>query len=278
MKRTVVCILAVLVLVSSAAAEQLVDETRPAAAHGVVTVELLAGSVKVIGWAENQIRVTGSLGDDVEELEISVRDDRISIEVELPHDGRRSLNDAGADLEIYVPENSTVELETVSADIQVERLAGAVEVESVSGEVDIQGAMREVEVSTVSGDIMINSDAPLNEAELESVSGDIDDGAETGTVSFDVTETLTNCMISTQGDGTVFTVNTSPPVRMTGDFSFSPTLLTAELNFSGGFAFTTSDGRAGTCAIDISRKSSVTTTEGNEVVSGTVCGQSFASM
>ena len=176
MKKLALFVTLTLVFLSPAIADRAVDETRTASADGDVSVELIAGSVRIIGWDRNEVRVSGTIGDDVEELEVSTSSRGVSIEVVLPdddeRDGRR-LRDVGADLEIHVPSGSSVETETVSADVSVEGVSGAVEMESVSGDVTIEGAMREAEAATVSGDIRVTSDAPLREGEFASVSGDI---------------------------------------------------------------------------------------------------------
>lgn len=168
-----ILLLVVLVAVSTASAEQIVDETRRAAPDGVVSIELISGRVEVIGSSTNEVHITGTLGDDVEELAIEEDDGEIHIEVRLP-DTRRSLKDASARLEIHVPEGSTLEFESVSANVSVEDLTGVVEIESVSGTVTVSGFVREIEVETVSGDIEVETREALREAEFESVSGDID--------------------------------------------------------------------------------------------------------
>ncbi len=174
MKNHCLFVILTLVLLSPALAGRAVDQTRLASADGEVSIELIAGSVRIIGWDRDEVWITGTIGDDVEELDVSSSSDRVSIEVVLPHDGRRRIRDADADLEIHVPTGSSVETETVSADISVEGVSGTVEMESVSGDITIEGAMREVEAATVSGDIHLTSDDPLREGEFASVSGDIE--------------------------------------------------------------------------------------------------------
>ncbi len=111
-----------------------------------------------------------------------------------------------------------------------------------------------------------------------SISGDIDEQAQTGTVTLDVTETINNCVVVTS-TGTTFTVNTSPPIRMTGDFTITQTSFSLAFDITGGFTFTGSDGRSGSCLIDVSMSATVTgTTVAQESVSGTVCGQSITDL
>ncbi len=178
MKTSVLLTLLALVLVSPVFADRPVDETREASPDVEVTIELISGSVQVIGWARNEIQITGTIGDDVEELDVSSSRGRISIEVVLPD--RRRLRDVDADLEIHVPAGSSVESGTISADVSVRGVSGAVELESVSGDVIIEGDVREAEAATVSGDIRFSSDDPLREGEFETVSGDIEFRAALG--------------------------------------------------------------------------------------------------
>ena len=73
----------ILLCVSAAVAGRPVDESRKATSDGEVAVELLSGTVKFIGSGGNEVRVSGTLGDDVEELKIESHGDRILIEVVL---------------------------------------------------------------------------------------------------------------------------------------------------------------------------------------------------
>ena len=162
-----------------ALADRPIEETVAADPDGEVSIELIAGSIHVIGWDRAEVQVTGTVGDDVEEVDISSSGGDVSIEVKLPeHDDDdsedRSFNDADADLEIRVPAGCLVEVESISAGIEVEDFSGAVDLESISGEVSIKGAPREAEVATISGRIVLNSDEPLNEGDFESVSGNIE--------------------------------------------------------------------------------------------------------
>jgi DUF4097 and DUF4098 domain-containing protein YvlB len=86
---------------------------------------------------------------------------------------RRTLRDAGADLEIRVPVGSRLEVESISAGVVVEGVEGALDVECISANVEIQGAMRRAEVATVSGGIDLTSEEPLERGSFESVSGNV---------------------------------------------------------------------------------------------------------
>jgi len=155
-----------LVVASGAAAQQRVDETRKASATGVVSVETISGTVRVSGGPADEVRVTGTLGRGIERLDVESVAGRTSIRVVYPDNCR---NCEGADLEISLPAGSRIEIETVSADVWVDRVTGAVDVETVSGNAELRGRPSEVEAETVSGSLDISTgDAPV---EASSVSG-----------------------------------------------------------------------------------------------------------
>jgi len=179
-----------------------VDETREASADGTVTIKNISGSITVMGWERNEVHVEGTLGDGTERLEFDRRGDRVRIEVVIP---KRSHNVEGSYLTIHLPYGSELDVETVSADIEVEDVTGVVYLESVSGDIEVAGEMEELEAESVSGTIdlwvqcaevtasTVSGDIELRDAfgdvTVESVSGDIDvDGGEfshldSGTVS-----------------------------------------------------------------------------------------------
>ena len=179
MKKLLLFVLLGCLFLAPALADRPVDEIVAADPDGEVSVELIAGTVRVIGWERSEVHVTGTVGDDVEEVEVVSRGGNVAIEVELPDDdddssSSRSFNDADADLEIHVPAGCLVEVEGISADISVEGVRGAVDLESISGEIEVDGAMQEAEVATVSGDIVLSSAEALRDGDFESVSGSIE--------------------------------------------------------------------------------------------------------
>jgi hypothetical protein len=73
------------------------------------------------------------------------------------------------------------------------------------------------------------------------------------------------------------TVDGQPDITFQADFLLTQESLSVDGSQRGGFSFTTSDGRAGSCAIDIEFDASYTTgSAAVSSVSGTVCGRSAA--
>ncbi len=118
-------------LLTSAALAEDVDKRLDAASDGVVSISNISGTVEIIGWSRNEVEVTGSLGKDVEELIFKRDGDEIEISVR-PQDQDDDSDDRhhwhgqsiSSDLVINVPENSSVEVVGVSADIDVQNVLG----------------------------------------------------------------------------------------------------------------------------------------------------------
>lgn len=156
-----------LLAAAPALAQRMVDESRPLSPTGRVEVSNVEGSVKVIGWGNAEVEITGTLGTDVEKLEITGDESVLRIEVNVPHHEKR----LETDLVLRVPVGARIEVETVSATIEVEGLTGSVNLESVSGWVKTSGRPAELAIETVSGDLTVAESAPRTD--LASVSGSI---------------------------------------------------------------------------------------------------------
>jgi DUF4097 and DUF4098 domain-containing protein YvlB len=178
---------AVLILLAlPATAQTEIDETRPLDMTAAVSVDNISGSVKITGSDSGQLRVTGTLGRGAEKLEIDGDRSRMSIEVKLP---KHSKNVKATHLVISLPRGCRLDVDTVSADIEVEGMDGDVDLSSVSGDITIAGGSDDVEANTVSGRISLKGSATSTKA--ESVSGDLHlDGISSslscGTVSGDI--------------------------------------------------------------------------------------------
>jgi DUF4097 and DUF4098 domain-containing protein YvlB len=167
MKKLAVWTAVVLLAAASAWAQRSVNETRPLSPTGRVEISNVEGSVKVIGWGSAEVEITGTLGADVEKLEISGDESELRVEVKAPNHSEW----LETDLVLRVPARAGIEVETVSATIEAEGLSGSVDLESVSGWVKITGRPAALSIETVSGDLTIAESAPRTD--LASVSGSI---------------------------------------------------------------------------------------------------------
>jgi len=185
--KIVVAAVAAALAAAPAAAQERVDQRVATSGTGVVEINNVAGSVRVVGWNRNEVHVTGTVEEGVERVEVREEGGRVVVRVVLP---RRSYHsDGDAELEVHVPAGKDVDVHTVSADATVEELDGRADVQTVSGEVRVSGHPREAQLQTVSGDVEIVG--VRGRVEVQTVSGDVHmDGrgiqAQVRTVSGDV--------------------------------------------------------------------------------------------
>jgi hypothetical protein len=148
-----------------------INESMDAAAEGTVSVSNVSGSIEVQGWSRNQVEITGEIGDDVEELIFERDGDEIEIKVKSK---RRHSHDVDAELVVKVPLGSSLEVNTVSADIDVTGVTGEQSLETVSGDITTEAHASDIDVNSVSGDLEIEGNDQSMRSRLSSVSGDVD--------------------------------------------------------------------------------------------------------
>ena len=176
MKRAALILMAALAAPAWLAAQTPVDERRPAEANGVVEIENLVGSVKVVGWNEAAVQVTGTLAAD-SELEFESSGKRTSIEVEGDD---HNPKEAASDLEVRVPASSHVEIEGVRLDIEVSGVTGSVEAETVEGGITQSGAASEVSLQSVMGAVEVAGSS--GHIQAETVNGSVTIRSSSGQV------------------------------------------------------------------------------------------------
>lgn len=155
-----------------------INESRPLDPRGRVEIENLKGRIEVRAWDRPEVKIEGSLGEGVEKLEIDGDRARLVIRVKYPNRGSGLGFLVGGDkseptdLRLMVPLQADLEIDSVSADVDVSGVAPReLSIDSVSGDVIVAAAPREAHVDSVSGDLMLT----LNRADVsvESVSGDV---------------------------------------------------------------------------------------------------------
>src|SRR5210317_1904819 len=151
MKKLTVIVLSLLLAAPIMAEE--VNRTLDAASDGRVYISNIAGSVTVNGWSRDQVEVTGELGRNVEELIFERDGDKITIKVKVPKKGGRGIESY---LYIQLPQGSSIDVSTVSADIEVKQVSGEQSLGTVSGDIYTESAKSDISAEAVSGDIEIS--------------------------------------------------------------------------------------------------------------------------
>jgi len=145
-----------------------VNERRSVSPDGLVEIEMISGSIRVIGWDKNEVEITGNLWRPEEQLEISADGGVVSIEVSPPYGRHHDLDER---LEVRMPRGARLEVETVSAPIDVTDLNGDVALSSISGNIVLNGNLRSIVAETVSGLITLENGGDLRQGNFETVSG-----------------------------------------------------------------------------------------------------------
>jgi hypothetical protein len=166
MKRAALVLVTVLSLPLWAAAQNMVDQKRPAAPDAAVDIENMAGSVKVTGWDRAEVQVKGTLARDAT-LDLGGTEKRVRVEVEA--EGNPMA--ARSDIEVFVPVGASVKIEGFQATISVTGVNGGVEAETVNGSITQSGAAREVSLQSVNG--TVEATQPSGRVHVEAVNGTV---------------------------------------------------------------------------------------------------------
>jgi DUF4097 and DUF4098 domain-containing protein YvlB len=128
-----------------------VDREIDADPRGGLEVRSVEGTVDVEGWNRSSVHVSGTLGDNVERLDVRSVGEQIVIEVILYQNSRS--RGGGTSLKISAPRAHHIDIATVSASIVVRGIEGEQRLSSVSGSIDTEGFMTDVDLNSVSGDV-----------------------------------------------------------------------------------------------------------------------------
>jgi len=173
---------AVLMLALAAGAAE-VDRSIDAASDGQVDIVNISGSVEVYGWSRSVVEVSGELGERVEELILERNGDRVMVKVKVP---RNNSSDISSDLVIRLPEDSSIDVSTVSADITIEDVGGEQRLHTVSGDILTQATGSDISAESVSGDVDVRGNGDDSQTTATTVSGDVTIINVSGEVSADV--------------------------------------------------------------------------------------------
>lgn len=161
--------MAMLAAAQCASAEQ-ISKTLAADARGEVEIVNVAGSVEVSTWGRNEVRVEADLGSGVERLDFRKDGSRTYIKVVLP---RMSKGRGASYLVVTVPRDSSLIVNTVSAEQRITGVRGSQRLQAVSGSIETEFGPGDVELKTVSGDIEARGREGKGLVRATTVSGDL---------------------------------------------------------------------------------------------------------
>ena len=171
-----ICAFACLCLYSAGPAlGETVERSVAAAEDGLVVVRNDSGRLRIVAWDQNRVMVRGEVGDDTRGLEVDASERRVIVEVKQPEERGKGFlsglfpDDLEADLEIRVPADSRLQVETRASDVDVVGVTGAVDVSTVASKVTVEGQPARLDLASVDGELSFQGET--SELNAESLSG-----------------------------------------------------------------------------------------------------------
>jgi DUF4097 and DUF4098 domain-containing protein YvlB len=176
---------------NAAHASRTIHESHEASPHALVEINGVSGTLDVSGWDKPSVEVFGTVGADVDRVEVSGDNNHVSVQI-VTRTVRLWGMDGNVHLSVRVPASATVSTTVVSADLHTTGLNGEVELHTVSGNVtgEVGGNLR---AKTVSGDVRLKAPAAKS-LRISTVSGYIQ--ASGGDGESDVTTVSGNADLS----------------------------------------------------------------------------------
>lgn len=175
---------AALLLAAPAYAATPLDEVLPLAADGKLSIQNASGQVTVRTWNRPEVKITGSLGEGSQKRIVKGGPRDLSIEIRGTRPGGwfgwMGSSSQPTRLEVTIPRQASLEVDTVSAQVDVAGTAGAsLTLSSVSGGVRVRQARAgDADLQTVSGDL--DAELETNALSADSVSGRVRIGGRVG--------------------------------------------------------------------------------------------------
>ena len=162
----------VLLATPAAQAVQNIDRSLPTGATPSVEISNVQGRVTVTAWDQQVVKVTGTIENDQTEFEF-VGDQRHVVIKVRPESGKSHREHDEAILDIKVPAGASLDINTVSADIDVQGVRGEQRLQAISGGVTTVAYSEQLDIRTISGDAVVNGTGGKARIDVQSVSGGV---------------------------------------------------------------------------------------------------------
>ncbi len=167
---------------------------------GKVDLKNIAGDIEVKTWNKAEVKIDAlkiSREDSMEKarenadkvkIEVLEEGDVLYIKTEYPKERLRSLN-VSVDFWLTIPEGASININSVSGDINAEKIGGALKAGTVSGEVTLMDIVGTLIASSISGDVTVEKagkgadcKSTSGEVELKNIVGDVDLNSVSGDI------------------------------------------------------------------------------------------------
>jgi DUF4097 and DUF4098 domain-containing protein YvlB len=217
---------------NDAKSSEKVERSTAVDPHASITLCVMSGKLVVRGWDKSEVHARSTDAEKLEFRRVDKTKDPSSVPTRIDvmvGDKESSRGDcqAVADVEMDVPKDATVQLQTRDGDIYIYGVGGAF-AGSQNGDITIERASKFVEAGSVGGSILLKDSS--GRVNLSSAGGGVeaynvkpvssDDLFEVGTVSGDIQlERVSNAKLSAK---TVSgTVTMTGPLAKAGDYGFT---------------------------------------------------------
>lgn len=155
-------------------------QTYPLAKNGTVRLDNVNGSIRILTWDRDEVKVDAvkraKKQEHLDEVQIEVENQagRIGIKTKYPEPkSKRSQNSSvSVDYTLTVPKESHLgQINNVNGGVAIENVRGDIKARSVNGQVNASGLAGSVDLSTVNGAVKARFDAFAKPALLKSVNG-----------------------------------------------------------------------------------------------------------
>jgi DUF4097 and DUF4098 domain-containing protein YvlB len=135
-----------------------VDETRPLAASGELSLENTNGSVRITAWDEARVRIEAvkraRSERALEELKVEIEGDGERVSVRTRYPRPHWMGGAGSvEYRVSVPRSARVRVGNVNGRVEVDGVLGSVRASTVNGSVDLTAVGGAIEASAVNGSV-----------------------------------------------------------------------------------------------------------------------------
>jgi DUF4097 and DUF4098 domain-containing protein YvlB len=149
-------------------------------ANGSLKLSNVAGDVKVTGGSGSEIRIEAKVHGrgktdaearaQIDTVKVDMRQSGNRVEVETTH---QNHSHAWVDYTVVVPNGASIDVRSVSGDVQVSEIGGSARAETVSGDVVATGLAQVAALRSVSGDVRATGLSSDGTVTFNSVSGDV---------------------------------------------------------------------------------------------------------
>jgi len=154
---------------------QQIERTVSADARVVVSACTLSGDFTVRGWNRKEVRVRVGSGAEIELTRVDQTKSQLATELKVTSKGRRAMRGASClmfgDLELDVPLDASVKLQTTSGDISASEVA-RVDVTTTSGSISLVKTREDTNATVIGGDISVRDST--GSFKLQATGGSID--------------------------------------------------------------------------------------------------------